>query len=172
MNQMGSFSTFSNLYYELREKYLYELDVYNVEDNKLEPHHVRLRELIRTVDAEDYLVKKNSDSYYGDYMFNTKLGWNDGSFKRVVLYGAGVFGRKIYGDLLEDENINVVHWVDQNYKRMGGCVESPTVIIDEINIDMVFVAILDESVFNSIREYLLSINVHESMIMWIRQSFN
>ena len=169
MNQMDSFSIFSELYNALKDRYFRELDVYDVEPDKLEPRHIVLRELVKEVSAECYLVKKNNDNYYSDYMFNTCHEWNDGQKKNIILYGAGVFGRKIYGDLLEDGNVNVIHWVDRDYKRMGGCVESPYIIADS-EADMVFVAILDEHVFISVKEFLLSIHVDESKIMWMQQT--
>ena len=50
---------------------------------------------------------------------------------RIVLYGAGAYGQRIYHFLKKTGFCSVAAWVDRNYKelgRMGLLVESPEVI--------------------------------------------
>lgn len=77
--------------------------------------------------------------------------------KRVVIYGAGALGRKIYEQLNNVNDIQVVGVVDRNYAMLGQVdgytVESPDVI-GKINFDIIIIAVLDEITAEGIKKRL------------------
>ena len=89
------------------------------------------------------------------YLFFTKNFFL--TTKRVVIYGAGALGRKIYKQLNNVNDIQVVGVVDRNYAMLGQVdgytVESPDVI-GKINFDIIIIAVLDEITAEGIKKRL------------------
>ncbi len=94
---------------------------------------------------------------------------------RVVLYGAGVLGQKIYRYLTGNDLASVVCWLDRNaesYSRQGLDVRQPKEIQNlEGLYDYVLIANTIESTADSIRKYLMELNVPEEKIRWFSESF-
>ncbi len=87
---------------------------------------------------------------------------------RVIIYGAGVVGKCYYNTLKTAEFCDVVLWVDKNYKALqeqGYVVEPPEMILGK-EYDYVVIAIEGEQNFESIKEFLINIGVHENKIVW------
>jgi glycosyltransferase involved in cell wall biosynthesis len=91
-----------------------------------------------------FLMLPRADGLYQgyedlDYLFpfpNIKKGF------RIVLYGAGVYGQRLYRYLEKTEFCDVVAWLDKNYlefQKMGLCVQSPSILLD-LEYDAVLVA--------------------------------
>lgn len=88
--------------------------------------------------------------------------------KRVVIYGAGNWGKRLYIELCEKTNI--VAWVDSKYKQysmiMGNRIKAP----DEINdkeTDYIIIAVRNETSKKQIRELLIGNKIADSKIRYV-----
>ena len=88
--------------------------------------------LINQQRLDKYLMNKRSKSY-----------WSIIKKHKVALYGAGRRGHRIYNDIQEKKWCDVVIWVDKNYKKIGGEIESPQ-RLKEADFDYVLITIVDE----------------------------
>lgn len=95
--------------------------------------------------------------------------------KRVVIYGAGVLGQRIYRYLKTDERVLVVGWLDKNYKtyqKSGFEVQSP----DEFDFlnemyDYILIANITEDTVKVIKGFLLTKGVSKEKIRWFSKEF-
>lgn len=93
---------------------------------------------------------------------------------RVIIYGAGVLGQKIY-KYLKKEDINIVAWLDKNsetYQLNGYDVISP----DELSglsdkYDYILIANITERTAISIKKYLLNQAIDPDKIRWFTDEF-
>lgn len=94
---------------------------------------------------------------------------------RVILYGAGSLGQKMYRYLSGHDLAEIILWVDKNYshyQRMGLRVEAPECIGRlEKEYDYILIAHTAESVADVIRGYLKGLDVPESKIRWFTGHF-
>lgn len=77
---------------------------------------------------------------------------------RVVLYGAGAVGRKIYEAQKKRKLYNIIAWVDKKYEEyieQGLEVAAPDSLLS-VEYDYIVVAVEEESVFCSIRQDILA----------------
>lgn len=87
--------------------------------------------------------------------------------KRIVLYGAGNVGRSYYRQLLQNQRIEVVAWIDNSLqnKWIYNCkIESPT-ILRSINYDKILIAVMNQNVAEEIKTELCPY-ISESLILW------
>ena len=98
-----------------------------------------------------------------------------GTGQKVIIYGAGVLGQKIYRYLKKVDEQMIAAWVDKNYavySRRGLAVVSPEVIPEMISeIDCIVIANITEKIAESIRNYLLEMNVPGEKIRWFTYEF-
>lgn len=90
--------------------------------------------------------------------------------KRIVLYGAGGFGQEMYRLLTEKKPGEVVLWADQRYetyREQGLSVSAPEEIA-KCAYDIVFIAVLDTQVCESIAESLTKQGVDKEKISYVR----
>lgn len=86
---------------------------------------------------------------------------------RIVIYGAGVVGRRVYDMLGKNNKINLIAWIDKNYKKYiieGLDVKAPA-LITEIKFDYIIVCVNDMNIMADIRTMLLSMGVAEEKIL-------
>lgn len=86
----------------------------------------------------------------------------------LVIYGAGKAGIDIVSRLLADKKYNIVAWVDKNYKSISYDlleITSP-VEIHNTKFDFIVVAIDDRLYANQAIEFLLSMKIDKSKIIW------
>jgi glycosyltransferase involved in cell wall biosynthesis len=97
------------------------------------------------------------------------------SGERIVLYGAGVLGQKIYRYLKNDGRIIITAWLDRNYEsyRASGLdVDSPEKLRSEIpEYNYILIANITEKTVESIKKYLLSMKIAENKIRWFSDEF-
>lgn len=97
--------------------------------------------------------------------------------KSVVIYGAGVLGKRIYNYLSGQLAMKICAWVDQNYKKYqsdGFKVESPLLLqnITDVQYDYVLIAVTVGDTANAIKNYLITkLNIPEKKIRWITKKF-
>lgn len=88
---------------------------------------------------------------------------------KVVIYGAGVFGEKVYDKLKTNKKIEKLYIVDKEWKNLNQkpfLVDNPETIVD-INPDKIIISILNEKVCSNVREYLIEIGVDDNKIIKI-----
>lgn len=94
---------------------------------------------------------------------------------RVVVYGAGVLGSKIYSYIKDDGRAHIVAWLDKNdkvYSDQGLPVENPEVFFSvKQEYDYILIANITESIAGSIRDYLTGKGVPEEIIRWFTKEF-
>ena len=90
---------------------------------------------------------------------------------RVVLYGAGKFGQDLYKRLMEDEEHQVVLWVD---KKAAACRQQGLTDVRDVSevagasYDQIVIAVMDKVMADSIREELQGMEIAEEKIIWLQ----
>ena len=86
---------------------------------------------------------------------------------KIVIYGAGKIGKTIYDKLISN-NIEVVLWVDKNYKNITSA-DCPISSIEDINsekFDQVIIAIKDIAITKEVSNNLIKMGVNSNKIVW------
>lgn len=90
--------------------------------------------------------------------------------RRVILYGAGKFGRDLYHRLTEDEEHEIILWVDKNaeeYRKQGlvdiHCVSE----IKNVQYDQIVIAVMAKELADTIRAELMGYGFKEEQLVWI-----
>lgn len=92
--------------------------------------------------------------------------------KRIIIYGAGVVGQRIASYLKKRREVQIVGWVDRNYKKyqiLEYEVTSPNELPQ--NYDYIVIANISEKIYGNIRETLLSQGVPKEKIRWFTDEF-
>ena len=84
----------------------------------------------------------------------------------MCLYSSGSFGQQIYKNLIKSNYIEIIAWVDEDYKesQMCGLEVSKVEEILNFNFDYVFIAALDPLLIKNATKKLISIGVPKKMI--------
>ncbi len=94
--------------------------------------------------------------------------------KRIIIYGAGRVGAAIYNQLVKEESIKVVSWVDRNYKQCEKDyynVKSLSTIGD-MEFDLIVIAINNKSIAQEIRDDLIhKYYVDSGKIYWEKPKY-
>lgn len=93
---------------------------------------------------------------------------------RIIIYGAGVLGQKMYRYLSQIKDISIVLWVDKNFRsyiEKGMDVKEPESIIGCENYDYILIANTVLQTAEVIKKYLLGLNVVEAKIKWFTSDF-
>ena len=88
--------------------------------------------------------------------------------ERFVIYGAGVFGKRLYSELAKCD-CNIVGWLDKNYiklKEEGVPVTGTIDDLDRIDFDVVWIAVLNRWVVDGIKKVMINGGVPEEKIMY------
>jgi glycosyltransferase involved in cell wall biosynthesis len=91
------------------------------------------------------------------------------SGSRVCLFSSGSFGQNIYKSLVNSDAIQLIDWVDEDYKesQMCGLPVSDIHQITSIDFDYVFIAALDPDVINNSVNKLISFGIPKEKITYI-----
>lgn len=94
---------------------------------------------------------------------------------RIVIYGAGVLGQKIYRYIKDSGKAEVCAWLDRNwkvYRENGFEVDAPERIMElDGKYDDVIIANITQKTAMSMREYIKALGVKEEKIRWFSESF-
>ncbi len=104
----------------------------------------------------------------GDKMLTAYGGLEKTS--RIIIYGAGVLGQKIYNYLASIPTVNILCWADRNasfFRQLGYDVISPEEIDYEDDFDAVVIANTYEKTAIEIRKYLLGKGISDEKIRWL-----
>lgn len=91
---------------------------------------------------------------------------------KVVIYGAGEFGKSLYDILIEYKNITRLSIVDKQWQNMnnpGYHIENPEIVKSDIP-DKIIVAILNENVCGQVEKYLIEMGIDSKTIIRINFS--
>lgn len=137
-----------------------ESSVHRINDSKIQSYIMFRRGLnhmlsnmdIETFDREFNLAESSLDfqgNILSSYGITTEssldIPWKKIIDKRVIIYGAGKQGRKLYQLLKELSFVDVTAITDKNYSNMGNDVVSPDVLLND-KYDYVIIAISDETI--------------------------
>ena len=88
--------------------------------------------------------------------------------KRIVLYGAGKVGQNYYNHICKYPEIKIVAWADRKYEDFH--FDYRKVIdrdsIRDYDFDLLIIAVLNESVAESIKKELVQVGISEDKIIW------
>lgn len=88
---------------------------------------------------------------------------------KVVIYGAGGFGKSLYDMLIENKNITSLSIVDKQWENMnnpGYHIENPEIVRSD-RPDKIIVAILNENVCGQIEKYLIKMGIDSKTVIRI-----
>ncbi|MCQ2498089.1 MAG: glycosyltransferase [Lachnospiraceae bacterium] len=103
----------------------------------------------------DYLFTYNK--YYINIFNGLEIHFPYADFNgkyKVVIYGAGDYGKTYYMQLLFNKNVEVVGWVDRNYEKIGFPVQSISQL-KELEYDYILIAVANKKVADEIRKNLI-----------------
>ena len=89
--------------------------------------------------------------------------------KKIIIYGAGGVGYSYYLQLYQFSRCEVVAWVDKNFAKFNykeGKVE-PIDRMDEIDFDLILIAVREESVAKEIKNSLAKSGIDREKLFWI-----
>lgn len=90
--------------------------------------------------------------------------------EKIVLYGAGKFGKRLYSRIREQGKSNIVKWVDKRAERDEGFETNvePVSSIENVDFDQVVIAVIDKKMAEEIREELEQRGIQKKKILWIQ----
>lgn len=94
---------------------------------------------------------------------------------RIVIYGGSRLGQTINRYVIEEKLAEVVLWIDkayENFQNQGLAINKPEDIQTlSGKYDYVLLASVTESIVISMKQYLIDMQVPESKILWLKESF-
>ncbi len=89
--------------------------------------------------------------------------------KKIAIYGAGGFGQEVHRTISKDGSCRITVWVDKNYeyyqKKGMRIMDVHELYYSEF--DILFIAILDTSICENIKESLVNSGIEQSKIVYI-----
>lgn len=92
---------------------------------------------------------------------------------KVILYGAGDIGTNYYHYVKETDCCRIVAWVDaaaEKHRELGKSVDEIDVISD-LEYDVVLIAVMHETIAQSIRMNLCKMGIPDHKIVWVKPIF-
>ena len=83
---------------------------------------------------------------------------------KVIIYGAGDYGRRIYGKIWESQSCRIVAWLDKNYEKLGYPVQNPK-DIQSLSYDYILICIADKNTVAEVRRNLVKQGVKRERIL-------
>ena len=165
LEQMHPFSNFAELSEQLSSRYLREWRADRIPtSNLIEADFNDWRK-----EAIDSSPSELIDRYYlkkllGEEAEQLLRGMPWGS--KVIVYGAGDRGRKVFKWLFSFKWITLVGWADQNYDSIGFPVMSPDAL-KEMKFDYVVAAVEKEETFLAVKDHLVKMRIPVKKILWL-----
>lgn len=160
---------FDKAYYKLKEgKYLENFGIFDHEDKELRSEIlIKFRNGMRYDTPEEFLftITRQDDGVTNELCLCLPHKGKKKGMYRIVLYGAGVYG-KIYEEKLRTEPmIEVVCWLDRDYEHSAN-LEPPANIM-QYEFDYVFVAIDDETIHQDVKMFMTEQGIPLEKIVWM-----
>ena len=90
----------------------------------------------------------------GTVRFEPELSLNSG--ERIIIYGAGEYGKSTYNYIRKMPDINITAWVDRKYKELGNGVLSPKNVFMRDDYDKIIIALKDSNTAEEVRQYYIN----------------
>lgn len=94
---------------------------------------------------------------------------------KVVIYGAGKLGQSIFKYILEKGKLEIVSWLDQEYKMyqlLDMPVNNPIELTKlQGKYDKIIIAVSSKKVADSIKSDLCKMSVEENDMVWLSDDF-
>lgn len=123
------------------------------------------------VDVLGYLpfLHKRNDCY-DEYMTEVKLRNLFSNNDRIILYGAGTNGKKIYSNVIRNNRFKIVKWIDKN--KVGDLIEDICISdirkVDDVEFDYVLISVGNRRISEEIKSELKKRNITEKLIVeWV-----
>lgn len=156
---------FEQLFQELKTRCLSEWQVDKVaKADFMTDELYRKYRMIRDQSAVDYLLwqKHKKDTEKRLRRLTRKIG----AMQRIVIYGAGEYGKKLFTKILEYKVQQVVAWVDRNAGNIGFPVEDPETL-SQLSYDFLIITVMNDHIYDEIRNDLLIRGVEKHKILWL-----
>lgn len=88
--------------------------------------------------------------------------------KKIIIYGASQVGRDYYNQLIDENDIHIVGWVDKNFHKYNYIERrvDPVISIKNADYDLILIAVTKQGMAKQISDELLSLGVDEDKIFW------
>lgn len=93
---------------------------------------------------------------------------------KIIIYGAGVLGQKMYRYLSEIEDLDIALWVDRNYEayqNKGMKVGKPEDILSLQSYDYILIANTVQQTADTIKHNLTEMGIEKNKILWFSEEF-
>lgn len=164
----GAFSQVASIFYEYRKQLMKEVErLYQYADCEELLWEIDFQKIHYGWAERDARERERASLYAaetGHYIeFDIYDRYLDG--KRVLLYGAGNYGKYFYERLAT--RVEIVAWVDQNYNQFSGLfgreIESPD-CMKELDFDVLFIAIADGGIKKEVMDMCMQMGIAEEKI--------
>ncbi len=92
---------------------------------------------------------------------------NSDEHKSIVIYGGGNVGQDYFIQVIRRDDIKLIGWVDRNYDKIGFPLQPP-VTLNDIDYDLVIIAVSHDKMASSIKRDLIKMGVPEEKVFWKR----
>lgn len=165
LEEMDCGEKFEHLFKELKTRCFMEWQVDKaVREDFMSDELYRKYRMIRDKNAVDYLLwqKHKKDTEKRLRRITHKIG----ALQRIVIYGAGEYGKKLFVKILEYKAQQVVAWVDQDAENIGFPVQHPETL-ERLSYDFLIITVKDNRIYHEIRNALLTCGVENYKIIWL-----
>lgn len=157
-NYMHSIANKTSLYIEV-EKLLKQYNLFSTLVEKCQIFFInKILNDFRLAKSDKILTKEMYECVFTDLLMG----------KKIILYGAGVVGRSVYEQLTNYKSIEIIGWVDVNYRNIQSGyrqIVSPH-CIKELQFDYVVVAVKTKLIADEIIEKLVQSGINRECILW------
>lgn len=175
LKSLKNTTSFEYLYNRLKADIFRELDIDNMkQDDIYDKKQYEQLQCIMKMSVLDYLFSGKKQYFNGNESAKVSLKpqifipyVGDDRKVRVVIYAAGNIGKQMYQQAIEQNNMEVVLWVDTHYDfyvNQGFDVSNPEHIIN-IDYDYIIIAVGNKNAIMEITEYLLHIGVESKKLL-------
>lgn len=156
---------FGQLFQELKTRCFLDWQVDKIaREDFMSDELYRKYRMIRDKNAVDYLLwqKHKKDTEKRLRRITRKIG----ALQRIVIYGAGEYGKKLFTKILEYKVQKVVAWVDRDAGNIGFPVEGPE-RLSQLSYDFLIITVMNHQIYHEIRNDLLIRGVEKHKILWL-----
>lgn len=113
-------------------------------------------------------LNRIENNNFKKFAFNKYPCENELKNKRIVLYGAGIYGKDFYKQFIDNKKINIVCWVDKYYKNLNDYpikIEAPE-NIKNYEFDYIVIAVKNKKIAENIKNELLGFEIPKDKVLW------
>lgn len=165
LNRMISYTAYEHLYLSWKNKYISELALEQIEDEKFNQKRlVQLRRCLCELSPGQYLFDREK----GKGLFADEDAWKQAipEHSRIIVYGAGKRGKEIVVKIMKSDCYKLAAWSDKKYREMGYPIVSPEDAMSK-EYDSILVAIESKNIYEKIKTDLIQKGGNPDKIVWM-----